>query len=82
MEGNITIPKEDWQTLVKSVTRMEVLLAGSGFGENGLVADLKTAKNDIQKIKDKDNQRKGVMWVLSILWLGIITIGGWIISKL
>lgn len=77
----VTVPLEDWRTLVKSVAKMEVLLAGSGMGEDGLVVDFKKAKDDIQKIKDKDNQRKGVLYVLGLLWLGGVTIVGWFISK-
>lgn len=77
----VTIPLEDWKTLVKSVTKMEVLLAGSGMGEDGMVVDFKKVKDKVQKIEDRDNQRKGVMYVLGLLWIGFVTIVGWFISK-
>ena len=35
----------------------------------------------IKDLEDTDNKRKGILWVLGILWVGVVAIVGWILHK-
>ncbi len=74
--------KEEWEKLTGNVQAIKTALAGDeGLGTKGLLDDHGKTKDRVQKLEDTDNQRKGILWVLGILWIGLVALVNWIIHK-
>ena len=71
----VTVPKKDWDTLVRGVADIRNALAGSEeLGTTGLIQEVKEHRKVIDKYEAMKNQGKGIAITVGAIWI-VLTVG-------